>query len=330
MKEFELIKYLTNENSQNCDLLRMGIGDDCAVIKNRVDDWLVTTDALFEGVHFDLSYTPFYLLGRKSLSVNLSDIAAMGGEPLFYTIALGIPNGVNPENLKKMYDGMNDVASLYNVAMIGGDTCNSQSGLALSITLIGKVPAKKAILRKGALSGDAIYITGTAGEAALGFNCFQKKRTGSDVERFLKRFNDPEPRIKAGKWLMSQNIVTSMIDISDGLSQDLSHIAEDSKVGFKIYADNLPLSQNFCSVARELDIDPLKLVLTGGEDYELLFTVRKNDADRFEALFKKNKDDIGCLITKIGEITSDKDERLIVDKKGNLITFDKTGFEHNI
>ncbi len=313
--EQKLINLLTEGVPRAKGNLKVGIGDDCAVIESDGFDWLVTTDSLFEGVHFDFEYTDDRLLGRKSLSVNLSDIAAMGGGPLFYTVSLGVPRDFPTERLEKLYQGMKEVSDNAGTILAGGDTCASKSGLVISITVMGRIEKEKALLRSGAKPGDAIYVTGTLGDSALGLACFKKGVKGGRYAFFMNRYNDPSARLAEGMWLSSLGLVSSMIDISDGLLADLGHIADMSKAGFEIDGSSVPLSKGFSEVAGELGLDPLELALTGGEDYELVFTVAEKHIGQFE------KEKSGHIVTRIGTITKNPGDR-------GKFPFARTGFDH--
>jgi thiamine-monophosphate kinase len=297
MTEQELISLLTQGLPRHVDGLKVGIGDDCAVIEGEGCDWLVTTDALFEGIHFNFDYTTDLLLGRKSLSVNLSDIAAMGGLPLFYFVSLGVPSGFSADRLASLYKGMREIADQAKAVLAGGDTCASKSGLVLSITVIGRAEKGGALLRSGAKPGDAIYATGTFGDGALGLACFKKELRGERIAPFVKRYNDPAARIAAGQWLAGTGVVTSMIDVSDGLLADLGHICEMSKAGFEI-------------------------ALTGGEDYELIFTVDGGRVTEFEKQKTVHK------VTRIGTIQKNPEDRIVLGTDGRRLEFSRKGYDH--
>ena len=328
MNEFEIIGLLTKNAPGSAGSLRVGVGDDCAVIEGDGWDWLVTTDALFEGVHFNFDYTTTRLLGRKSLSVNLSDIAAMGGQPLFYTVSLGVPTGFPVTFLRELYDGMEDIGKEAGATLIGGDTCMSKSGLVISVTVLGKTVKGKAILRSTAKEGDAVYVTGKFGGAALGLECLKKGMTGAKYAPFLKSYNDPKARLGFGSWLAETGVVTSMVDVSDGLIADLSHIADASNTGFEITAHLVPKPEGFSDAAGELGLDPVRLALTGGEDYELAFTVDAKKTGDFQNLLTGSKFRAVYPVTQIGVIKKDASHRVILDESGKSLEFLKTGYDH--
>ncbi len=320
MTEFELINCLTKDVCKKTQELKQGIGDDCAVFAGADHDWLITSDMLVENVHFDLAYTDFYLLGRKSLSVNLSDIAAMGGEPVFFTVNIAAPKQVSFEQIKELYKGLLDNAKESKVLLIGGDTSKSETGLIISITMLGKSFLPGPILRKGAKPGDLIYVTGELGSAALGLKCYQAGKACPNVKPFLERFANPKPRMEIGKSLGVNNLATAMIDVSDGLLADLGHIAESSEVGYYLQIEKLPLLESFQQVADELKLNQTDLALSGGEDYELVFTVSPNN--------KHSLENHKIEATHIGEITADSKSQIIVDKHGKKIDVKAKGYDH--
>jgi len=322
MTEQELISLLTQGLPRHVDGLKVGIGDDCAVIEGESCDWLVTTDALLEGIHFNFDYTTDLLLGRKSLSVNLSDIAAMGGSPLFYFVSLGVPAGFSEGRLASLYKGMREIADQAKVVLAGGDTCASKSGLVLSITVMGRTKKGAALLRSGAKAGDTIYVTGTFGDAALGLACLKKGLRGEQTAPFENRYNDPAARIAAGQWLAETGIVTSMIDCSDGLLADLGHICEMSKAGFEIEAAKVPLTAEFEGISKKAGVDPLEIALTGGEDYELIFTVDGGRVTEFEKQKTVHK------VTRIGTIQKNPEDRIVLGTDGRRLEFSRGGYDH--
>jgi thiamine-monophosphate kinase len=298
-----------------------GIGDDAAVTKPSAGSLtLTTTDMLVEGVHFDLSLSDPLTLGRKSLSVNLSDIAAMGGEPRHFLLSMAIPSTISVEFLDDFIRGMLDRADEFGVSLIGGDTCSSKSGLVISVTVMGEQLPGKIIRRTGAVEGDTVFVTGTVGDSALGLEMLKRgERGGPATEKHL----DPSPRVTEGVALAEAAIPTAMIDISDGLLADLGHILERSEAGARLELDKIPLSSFFLEKCSPLSDEYISLALAGGEDYELLFTApacRKGEVfDIFERL--------GTPVTAIGEITADG--RLsIITSGGAEYAILKRGFNH--
>jgi len=309
--EFGLINKLRVKCRSSAKDLLAGIGDDAAAVKNSPGNTLITSDMMIENTHFDLSYTTFYQLGYKFLAVNMSDIFAMGGNPEYFIISLGIPEKIKTSDIDELYSGINKIASKFKVKIIGGDTCSSKNDFILSGTLTGKV--KNIITRSGAGKGDGIYVKGTLGDSALGLVLL--KRQGKRIHKFTPL----TPRLKVIKHhLMPDPVplkykrgVTSMIDLSDGLLIDLSHICDESNVGAIIYENKLPLSKALREVSTKAGLDPVKLALNGGEDYRLLFTSRNKLKTR---------------AVKIGEITNK--ERLIMDSKGRKRALLPAGYEH--
>ncbi len=281
------------------DFLKTGIGDDAAVFKVKAGyECLVSTDLLIEGVHFDLSYTGPKDLGYKALAANLSDIAAMGGEPLLYFVSIAAPGEMELRDFKRIFAGMEEASE--GARLAGGDTCNTPGPLFISVSVIGQVEKGRAVKRSGARIGDGIWVTGTLGDSAAGLEIL---KTGAGTitrgaEKYLvSRHLRPEARVKAGRLLNKGGVASSMIDISDGLSSDIRHITEASGVGAVIFEEKLPVSRELAAYAgRERAV---KLSLSGGEDYELLFTVRGPEGERgLSALAKR----AGVKFTKIGEV----------------------------
>lgn len=295
--EFGLIDRLTSGFSAFNASTILGIGDDAAIIHSSGNEQLlVTTDMLVEGVHFDLSWMPLRHLGYKSVAVNLSDVAAMNAEARQITVSIAISNRFSVEALDELYAGMRMACERYGADLIGGDTTSSPSGLVISITAIGTAKPEKIVRRSGARATDLICVSGDLGGAYAGLLMLQReKRTymanpafqpdleGSDyiLERQLK----PEPRFDITRQLAELSILpTSMIDVSDGLASELHHICKQSKCGCTIYEDKIPLDVQTINTAEEFNLDPLTLALSGGEDYELLFTVPIADFEKLRSV----------------------------------------------
>lgn len=323
--EFGLIKRLQKKIPGNSTEVLTGIGDDAAVLKIPVNKILVTSDMLIEGVHFDLSFTTYYQLGYKFLAVNISDILAMGGNPKYFLVSIGIPDRCDSDDICKLYSGINHIAKKFGISIVGGDTCASKQGLVLNGTLIGNA-ADRTIPRSGAKEGDSIYVTDKVGDSAMGLFLLMKtkmqikscKSGNTGIKVLGKTLACRDVISLANKHLMPQPAqlkntrkVTSMIDISDGLLADLSHICDESKTGAVIYKENIPLSGELISVANKLGRDPFDFALKGGEDYVLLFTAPLN--------YRTNA-------YKIGEII--KKGRYIIDSSGRKTRFKAEGYEH--
>lgn len=279
--------------------VRRGIGDDAAAVEpstGRIQ--LMTSDMLLEGVHFDLSYTPPELLGRKSLAVNLSDIAAMGGDPRWFLLSLALPSSLSLEFVDRFVTGLLSMADEHHVALIGGDTCSSRSGLVINIALVGEQHPERVTYRTGARPGDLVCVTGTVGDSGLGL---LQLRAGITDGGAVSRHLDPAPRCATGKALAEAGIPTAMIDLSDGLLADLGHILKLSAAGARIVTELVPLSSHFREAALRFAEDPLHLAMTGGEDYELLLTLPPDRLDDADSLALET----GVPLTVIGEITSE-------------------------
>ncbi len=326
MTEFELIAKLTEGAPREARDLAHGVGDDCAVIAGPSGrDWLVTADALIEGVHFRREWTDLASLGKKAMAANLSDIASMGGVPRFYIVSLAVPDDLGAEGALQLYAGMRERARASGALLIGGDTSASRSGLLISIAMLGEIESGRAILRSGARPGDAVYVTGTSGSAALGLACLESGRRDDACALFVRRHLDPEPRLAAGEALMKCGMVSAMIDSSDGLMADLSHIAEASGVGFEIEDWLVPREPRFDGLSAELGLNPAELVLSGGEDYELIFTVRSEVAGEFD---REIAPSLPIPVSRIGKIVADRESREVRSRDGKRIEIAMRGFDH--
>ncbi|MDH5183620.1 MAG: thiamine-phosphate kinase [Gammaproteobacteria bacterium] len=315
--EFELIRdYFQRQSLQRADV-HMGIGDDGAVVSVPVDKQLVLVmDTMVAGIHFPLQ-TSAYDLGWKSLAVNLSDLAAMGAEPAWLTLALTLPHS-DAEWVKTFSLGLFALASAYNIQLIGGDT--TRGPLSITVQAHGLVEKGGALLRSGAEVGDLIYVSGFPGEAALGLILLQSNlQHHPSYEHLLARLNRPEPRLGLGRSL--HDIASACIDISDGLLADLQHILDASGVGAEVLIDGLPLSEDYRAAVDDKQL--YRAALSGGDDYELLFTVPKTK----QAEIDKIAEDSKCLLTCIGEITEGNTIRCL-DAQGNEYTPEHLGFEH--
>lgn len=301
--------------------VRLGIGDDAAWVDHPQGSSLVTADLLIEGIHFDLKWTSLADLGYKSLAVNLSDIAAMGGTPAYVMLSLGIPANFDTDKIDKLYRGINGLAKKHGVTIVGGDT-NAAGSLLISVCLIGH-PPKKPISRSGAHVGDDIYVTGTLGDAALALNLLRhKRRPQSRAEaHLLKRLHRPTPRLAAGALLAQRNLATAMIDVSDGLIQDLSHICQASGVGANIQQKKLPLSSAFLALAGKIG---MRHALSGGDDYELLFCAAPEQRKRIETLGKQ----AGVPISRIGTCKPAANGIRVIDTAGTEVAVKAQGHDH--
>lgn len=332
--EFGLIEALTKNIKLKNKSSILGVGDDAAVIAASEQQSVISTDMLVEGVHFDLLYTPLKHLGYKAVVVNLSDIYAMNATPKQITVSIAVSNRMSIEALEELYSGIYLACEIYNVDVVGGDTTSSLSGLVISVTAIGEADEKNIVMRSGAKENDLICVTGDLGAAYMGLqilemekavfkdqNSIQPDFSGKDyiLERQLK----PEARKEVIEYLAEQKIVpTSMIDISDGLSSELIHLAKSSEVGVQIYEEKLPIDASTVSTADDLKIDSTIAALNGGEDYELLFTIPLEHHD-------KVKHKLG--ITIIGHVT-DKNSGYQMVAKGSetMIPLTAQGWNHTV
>ncbi|KAA3645736.1 MAG: thiamine-phosphate kinase [Bacteroidetes bacterium] len=283
--EFGLIETLTKNIELRNKSSVLGIGDDAAIIAASKLQRVVSTDMLIEGVHFDLLYTPLKHLGYKAVVVNLSDIYAMNAIPKQITVSIAVSNRMSIEALEEIYSGIYLACEIYNVDLVGGDTTSSLSGLVISVTAIGEAEEKKIVRRSGAKENDLICVTGDLGAAYMGLQILEREKAVfkdhnsiqpdfSGKDYILERQLKPEARKEIIEFLAEQKIMpTSMIDVSDGLSSELIHLAKSSGVGIQIYEEKLPIDVCTVTTADELQIDATIAALNGGEDYELLFTI---------------------------------------------------------
>lgn len=327
--EFGLIDRLTQGlPSVNASTIR-GVGDDCAVIRNRDTDILVTTDLLLEGVHFDLTYVPLKHLGYKSAIVNFSDVYAMNGTPRQITVSLGISKRFTVEHIEELYSGIRLACEIYGVDLVGGDTTSSRQGLVISITCIGEAESDKVVTRCGAKDTDLICVSGDLGAAYMGLQLLEREKAASvgqkdfqpdfaGKEYIVERQLKPEARKDIVSELAGAGIVpTAMMDISDGLSSELMHICKDSGVGCRVFEERIPIDYQTAIMAEEIDMNVITAALNGGEDYELLFTVPLH-------FHEKVKDLPGVKV--IGHITKPELGCAMVTRDGNEIPLQAQGW----
>lgn len=317
--EFGLIDRLTQGlPAVNASTIR-GVGDDCAVIRNRDTDILVTTDLLLEGVHFDLTYVPLKHLGYKSAIVNFSDVYAMNGTPRQITVSLGISKRFTVEHIEELYSGIRLACEIYGVDLVGGDTTSSRQGLVISITCIGEAESDKVVTRCGAKDTDLICVSGDLGAAYMGLQLLEREKAASvgqkdfqpdfaGKEYIVERQLKPEARKDIVSELAGAGIVpTAMMDISDGLSSELMHICKDSGVGCRVFEERIPIDYQTAIMAEEIDMNVITAALNGGEDYELLFTVplhfheKVKDLPGVKVIGHITKPELGCaMVTRDG------------------------------
>jgi thiamine-monophosphate kinase len=290
--EFDFINSLRQRVGSSTQSLVAGIGDDAAVFHSTAGtETVVTVDLLVEDVDFRRTTTPPYLLGHKSLAVSLSDIAAMGARPLWSLVSIGVPDDVwETDFVERLYDGVLDLARRYGVQLIGGDTSRTTDKIVIDSIVTGECAAGASVMRSGASPGDEIFVTGSLGAAAAGLRLIERgahlaeQKLGDDdsqkLDHILLRQLRPEPRVGWGMVLGEERLATSMIDLSDGLSSDLNHLCEASRVGARIDSSLLPVDDRVTELCGRRALDPLQLALHGGEDFELLFTIKPGDVAR--------------------------------------------------
>jgi len=330
LSEFGLINHLTQNNETRNASTILSVGDDAAVIDNFGRQTVVSTDLLIEGIHFDLSYTPLKHLGYKSIVVNLSDIYAMNATPSQVTVSIAFSNRFGLEALDELYSGIYAACDKYQVDLIGGDTSTSQKGLIISVTAIGEVAPGNFIKRSTAKPNDLICVSGELGGAFLGLTLLEREKkifeeTGAqpDLENqayIVGRLLKPEARNDIIAFFAEKEIAPSaMMDISDGLSSDILHICNQSRVGCVLYEDKFPIHEEAKQFAYKLQLDPTACALSGGEDYELLFTISQTDYE----IVKDNKE-----ISVIGFITEEKEGSVIITRAGNKHQLIAQGWNH--
>lgn len=327
--EFGLITHLTQNFKIYNTSTQKGIGDDCAVIAQTEKEVLVTTDLLVEGVHFDLSYVPLKHLGYKAIMVNLSDVYAMNAEAEQVTVSIAVSNRFPLEAIEELYAGIQLACDTYNVDLIGGDTTSSTTGMLISVTALGAAKKEDIVYRNGAKPTDLIVVSGDVGGAYLGLQVLEREKevfkvnpqNQPDLEAYtyiIERQLKPEARKDIPRLLKDLEVKpTAMIDISDGLSSEVMHICTQSGVGCNIYEEKLPLDPQVISTCEEFDIDSTMVALSGGEDYELLFTISINDFDKI----KGNPN-----LTVIGHVTEKNEGMNLVTRANQQIKLQAQGW----
>jgi len=311
---------------RNKDVVR-AIGDDAAAVTGNPGQLtLVTTDLLVERIHFLRDAMTGSELGHKSLAVNLSDIAAMGGTARDAFISLGIPEDCSIDYLDAVYDGMKALAAEFDVNILGGDTTRSKQDLIINIAVIGSVPESEMLLRSGAMPGDLIVSTGTLGDSRAGLHLMLNQIPADEPAlRYLWQAHAlPKPYLHEGRYLAQSGGVTAAIDTSDGLSSDIQHIAEESGVGARLYADRFPISDALSTFCRGIESDPVEWALSGGEDYTLVCTV---SPEQIESVCRGYEETFASPLHRIGEILEEKKMEL-VQVSGEVKPFEALGWDH--
>ncbi|MBN8673685.1 MAG: thiamine-phosphate kinase [Chitinophagales bacterium] len=329
--EFGLIDHLTkNIELQNASSV-LGVGDDAAVIDHFGKQTVITTDLLVEGVHFDLMYTPLKHLGYKSVIVNLSDIYAMNAIPTQIVISLGISNRFSLEAMDEFYEGVYAACTKYGVDLVGGDTTSSQKGFIISVTAIGEVAPDKFVKRSTAQKGDLLCVSGDLGAAYVGLLFLEREKkiymespgVQPDLEGesfVIGKLLKPEARKDIIEFLASSEIVpTAMMDISDGLSSEVLHICKQSNLGCVLYEDKIPVNEQMKQAAFKFEIDPTACALSGGEDYELVFTIPQSEYDKLV---------LNEEISVVGYMTEPEQGAHIITKGGSKHALTAQGWNH--
>ena len=336
--------------------LVLGLGDDAAVIQIAPGkSLLLTTDLLVEGVDFDLARCSYDQIGYKALAANLSDIAAMGGLPRYFLVSLAAPPWTSVSSVDQLYRGMRRLAKRFEVALIGGDTSSSRHGLFLNLVVAGEIEPSKLVRRAGARIGDQIFVTGTLGDSRAGLEILKShasryksqvtrrrsqvktKRAGKlaawDVGRatwnvqlatLINRHLYPMPRLREGRLLASNGLASAMMDLSDGLASDLRRLCEASRIGAVINLGSLPISSPLSRYAKMKGREPSEYALTGGEDFELLFTVSPSRSKRLIQLQQRG----GLKVTQIGLIRPRREGIAVITREGRERTLKTEGYEH--
>ena len=331
--EFQLIQSITSSQSHPSPEIILGIGDDAAILdipKGR--HLVISTDMLVEQIHFNRRHASFFEIGYKAAVANLSDMAAMGAHPTALLVSVALPTALTFQNWKDLYRGLSAPCGTHQVPIIGGDTSSSPSHMFLSVTIVGTVKKGCALRRSGAKKGHSVYVSGTLGDSSAGLDYLQTQTSRTKVRgiplnvarHLVRRHFRPTPKIALGKLLGNAHWASAAIDISDGLSSDLGHLCQQSRVGAIIQADHLPLSTSLKDYAACKNGDSLTWALHGGEDYELLFTVPPQYGKKVEEAAQQHS----LPITKIGVITSYQAGIRLQDAAGNLTALPPGGYNH--
>lgn len=337
VREFALIRALARRFARHTKQLIRGIGDDAAVLAAPASGWWhVTTDLLADGIHFDLRTASLESVGYRAAMANLSDIAAMGAVPRYVLVSLAMPPDFGTRQVVQLYTGLMRACRPRHVLLIGGDTSASTSGLFVSLTLIGTTTSGRALFRHGARVGDHIYVTGTLGDSLAGLQLLphttSKRPThrafsplrASHTRLLINRHLRPTARLAEGQWLNTAHLATAAIDLSDGLSGDLRHLCEESRVGAEIDLSTLPISAACRAYAESRRLEPALMALTGGEDYELLFTAPPEK----RAILTRHAHTRGFHITQIGTIRSRRFGIQMTTPDGTLKPIPNMSYEH--
>lgn len=321
--ETGLIRQIQRRMPTSSPQTRIGIGDDAAAFRpSPGTDLLVTTDSLVERVHFDLAFSNYVQLGRKALAVNLSDIAAMGGAPRAFLVSLGLTRRQTAQDITQLYRGMRQEGR--GIDLIGGNITSASAPFSIGITLLGEAPPQEIVTRSGAHVGDVLYVTGTLGDAAAGLDILKSGRNTCGFRRLIQRHQTPSPRVREGRLLATCAIASAMIDLSDGLSSDLHHLATQSQVGAALELPQLPASAALKRYALQAGVDPIEYMLNGGEDYELLFSVLEKKNPPLERLIREG----AVRATRIGVIVHKRLGITGRTSEGKIRPIQPRGYDH--
>jgi thiamine-monophosphate kinase len=330
--EFGLIEKLTHDLELKNESSLLGVGDDAAVFSISDEEvGLISTDMLVEGVHFNLMYMPLKHLGYKAVAVNVSDICAMNGIAEQITVSLAVSNRFPLEALEELYDGIKLACKTYQVDLVGGDTTSSRSGLILSITALGRAKKEKVAYRSGAKEHDLLVVSGDLGGAFIGLQVLEREKEVFEAnpeiqpdldghDYIIQRQLKPEARKDIVNFLNELGVIpTSMIDISDGLASEILHLCKASKTGCFVYDEKIPIDGATSLAAIDFNLDPVTCALNGGEDYELLFTIKQDDYEKIKG---------NPHMTVIGHMTDASDGIYYIDKNGSAVTLQAQGWKH--
>lgn len=327
--EFGLIERIARAMPEPSERVLVNIGDDVAVLRGNAERvWLATCDVQMEGVHFLRGEISPRDLGRKSLAINLSDIAAKGGTPRYALVSLGLPADLDVEFVEELYAGLRFEGAASGTDIVGGNISNSPLGLLIDIFLLGDAVRENVLLRSGACVGDKILITGTLGDAAAAVAMMldHSLQTGAVYQKIARqKYHTPTARLQEGQFIAQSHLASAMMDVTDGLAGDLGHICDQSKVGARIFADRLPVAPENRALALVVHKDEWYFALNGGEDYELLFTARPDNAGK---IADQVSHETGTPVSVIGEITRLEEGRRLVRPSGDVIPLVANSWDH--
>ena len=314
MPENELIKRIKKFGKRSGKIIR-GIGDDGAVVEMSQGSYVFVQDAIVEHIHFEFEFMDAYDIGKKAVYVNVSDVLSMGAEPLYFLVTIGIPDRISYKDIDRLYRGMMQAAKEFSVVLIGGDTSATKSDFFIDVSMVGKLITKSYLGRDNAKTGDLIGVTGYLGESAYGLFLLKNAKRGKGLSKFIQRYTHPKPPYDLWKELIKNKIPNAMMDISDGLLIDLERMMSESQRGAKIFLERLPISRGIIKEKQEM------FALSGGEDYQFLFTFSRDKLETIHKICKK-----GFLVSVIGEVMKGKGVKLFENSKEKKLNY--KGYEH--